>query len=114
MNIDKIKYSLHHHFRLSHGVTLTQAQLDDIHDHYHYVRKEAFKNVIYYRFVNMCLAIIMLIVFLFSVGYYKENWVAIMCLVVFIIYNMIHGLVNWIQYKRIKTPNRPSDEGFME
>ena len=110
MEIDQIKYRIHHHFRLSYGVTLTQAQLDDIHGFYHESRKASLKDVIYYRFVNMMLAFIFLLTLFLIADSYRDKWFEILILTVFMFYNLIHGIINWIKYKRIKTPIRPSDE----
>ena len=97
-------------FPVGYNVTLTQAQLDDIHDFYHENRKQSLKDIIYYRFINMVLGFIFLIaMFIFSESY-RENWFQMIVLAVFFFYNQIHGLMNWIQYKRIKEPKRPSDE----
>lgn len=107
MNILKLKYKIHQHFRLMYDVTLTQSQLDDIHEFYHEIRKQSLKDLIYYRFINMSLTIVMIVV-LSIFG--QPSWILIALLALFVIYNQIHGIINWIQYKRIKQPIRPSDE----
>lgn len=107
MNIDKTKYEIHRHFRWVYGVTLTQAQLDDIHGFYSEYRKQSLKDVIYYRFINMGISIFIVVLLLI---FGKPSWILIALLGLFTIYNQIHGIVNWIQYKRIKEPIRPSDE----
>mgnify|MGYP000285956221 CR=1 FL=1 len=111
MNIDKTKYNVHRHFRLVYGVTLSQAQLDDINDFYHEARKASLKDVIYYRFVNMMIFVIFLVSFLLMCKSIRDAWFELLFLVALVVYNLIHGLINWIQYKRIKQPIRPSDEG---
>lgn len=110
MNIDHIKYEIHRHFRLQYGVTLTQAQLDDIHDFYHEARKQSLKDVIYYRFINMMLGVIASLLFFIIDESPWDSWFLLIVLALFVFYNQIHGIINWMQYKRIKTPIRPSDE----
>lgn len=106
MNIDQTKTHIFRHFRWVYKICLTQAQLDDIHDFYHEARKQSLKDLIYYRFINMSLTIVMIIV-LSIFG--QPSWILIALLALFVIYNQIHGIINWIQYKRIKQPIRPSD-----
>lgn len=109
-SIEHLKFILHRHFRLVYGVTLTQAQLDDIHDFYHQARKDMVKQVGYYRFVNMMLGVIVTILWLIFAENPWGSWFFLILSAFFIFYNMIHAGINYVQYKRIKEPKRPSDE----
>lgn len=105
------KTEIEKHFRLMYGINLNQAQLDDINDFYHQSRKSALKDLIIYRFINMMLGIVFLIgSMLFVVDPWSKNLFFIAVWTFFVFYNKIHGIINWVQYKRVKQPSRPSDE----
>jgi hypothetical protein len=105
---DFIKIDIARHRRHVYKVTLTQAQLDDIHDFYHVSRKQSLKDLIYYRMINHILSMIIFVVVLLL---NETNLIVLGFFFVFSMYNFIHGVIQYIQYKRIKEPTRLSDEG---
>jgi hypothetical protein len=108
---DSIKYEISRHMRHMYKVKLTQAQLDDIHDFYHVERKQSIMNLAIFRYINMMLSVVSLITFFIVGCTIRGNIFVFVVLNLFMIYNLIHGLINYVQYKKIKDPKRPSDEG---
>ena len=110
MNTNAIKHAIYLHFKGMYKIEFTQAQLDDINDIYFEAKKESLKDLIVYRFINMMLGVVFLICFMIFVESWTDSWLALLIWTFFVFYNKIHGIINWIQYKRLKQPERPSDE----
>lgn len=110
MNTNQLKLNIQKHFKLMYGVQLNQAHLDDIDQFYFQVKKNAIKSVIYYRFINMMLSVVLLLIFFVFGGSWTDSWFTLTVLSLFMFYNKIHGFINWYHYKRLKAPKRSSDD----
>lgn len=102
------RYVLFRHFKLAFGVHLTDAQLDDIQDIYFGIRKDTIFKLGMYRFINAALAFVFFLVWFF-VPDENMKWFFLVIWIVFGIYNFIHSMTHYVDFKRLKDPERISD-----
>tara|TARA_R110000851_G_scaffold108617_1_gene230054 strand:- start:32611 stop:32943 length:333 start_codon:yes stop_codon:yes gene_type:complete len=107
---NSLKLDIARHMRQVYKLKLTQAQLDDIHDFYHELRSETLKDIVYFRFINMMLSLIFLILFFIFKNDPFDSWFTIIVLTVFLFYNKIHGIITWVSYKRLKRSKNQLNE----
>lgn len=103
-----LKYKIHRHFRHVYNVTLTQAQLDDIHEMYHHNNKQWIWLTITYRFIYSGLFTFTGAIVWFAEGHELKT-------IGFIVwglalYQLLIGIKGMWTYHSIEDPNRPSDE----
>lgn len=109
MNTKQQRYVLFRHFKLQYNIHLTDANIDDIQDIFHELRRQSVFNVGMYRAINFVIALIFIIVWFFMPNK-MMSWFWLTAWVVFAIYNLIHTFINYIEFKRIRIPERLSDK----
>lgn len=81
---------------------LTEEQLVIIENVYINDRKNAIFTVGMFRAINACISIIFILLFLMTKGSFFDEWIFVVLMSCFFIYNLIHLWNNIIDYKRIR------------
>lgn len=108
MNNKQQRFVLFKHFKGVYNIVLSDAQLDDIQEIFHDLRRQSIFNIGFYRFINFALSMVVVCVWFFVQDEHMK-WFFLIVWIVFAIYNFIHLGVNYVQYKRVKMPKRESD-----
>ena len=108
MNNKQQRYVLFRHFKLAYGIHLKDAHLDDIQDQFHELRRQSVFNVGMYRFINFALSLVAIILW-FIIPDENLKWFFFGIWIAFSIYNFLHFIVNIVEYRRIRIPERLSD-----
>lgn len=84
---------------------LTEEQLVIIENVYINERKNAIFTVGMFRAINACISIAFILLFLMTKGSMFDEWIFVVLMVSFFIYNIIHLWNNIVDYKRTKLNN---------
>ncbi len=93
-------------FNQKYKIELNSDHLNDIDSFYSTLEKDAIMKNCSFRFINMSLSIVFIIVFFFIKGTWIDDLIFMMLMTLFGFYNFIHCIVNFMQYKKIKK-NQP-------
>lgn len=102
------RFVLFKHFKMHYNVILSDAQLDDIQDIFHDLRRQSIFNVGFYRFINFALSCVVICIWFF-IPDENMKWFFLVVWIVFAAYNFFHFGVTYVQFRRVKMPKRESD-----
>ena len=89
-------------FNQKYKIELNSDHLNDIDSFYSTLEKDAIMKNGFFRFINMSLSIVFIIVFFLLKGTWVDEWIFMILMTLFGLYNFIHCVGNFIQYKKIK------------
>lgn len=98
------RFELYRRLRYQHGFRLTPNAMDTIEQFYSHNIKGSIFHVGMYRAINVVLAILILAITLVLWKTPVGPWVIPVTMAVFIVYNAIHMVINFIQYKNVEGP----------
>lgn len=108
MNSKQQRFVLFKHFKMKYDIILSDAQLDDIQEIFHDLRRQSLFNVAMYRFINFSLSMIVICVWFF-IPDESMKWFFLVVWIVFAAYNFFHMGVTYVQFRRVRMPKRKSD-----
>jgi Na+-translocating ferredoxin:NAD+ oxidoreductase RnfD subunit len=109
-NIKNQRNELWCRLRYKHGIHLSDPSIKTIESFFQDSIKSSIYHVGMYRVINVVFAVLMLAGWILLNNTPMIRWFIPCFFVLFLLYNIIHLLVNYVTYKRIKTEDDPDGE----